>query len=76
MYAHILVEFDITKGLQKMISLDSPLVSWNIPLDYEGIPFRCRKCHLTGHLAATCSSSKTRHKLSNFWWKGVSAEHF
>ena len=60
MYSHVLVEFEITKELLEMIFLESPLGAWNILLFNEGIRFHCRKCHLTGHLAAHFSSSKTR----------------
>lgn len=63
-YAHILVEMDISKGLPAMIKLPSPGGSWIQLLDYEGIPFRCRKCHNTGHLVARCSSAKVKSKKS------------
>ena len=64
MYACILVEIDVSKGLPEMIKLASPLGSWIQLLDYEGIPFRCRKCHKAGHLAVVCSSEKSRSKKS------------
>ena len=75
-YACMLVEIDISKGLPEMISLDSPLRSWNILLDYEGIPFRYRKCHMIGHLVASCSSGKFRPKKSPSSWKGVLDDHY
>lgn len=50
-FVQILVEMDISKGLPEKICLASPRESWTQLLDYEGIPFRCRKCHLTGHVA-------------------------
>ena len=74
-YARILVEIDISKGLLEKIMLDSSIGSWIQLLNYEGIPFRCRKCHKTGQLAAVCSSEKSRSKKSP-WWKGVSDEHY
>ena len=48
-YAHILV-IDISKGIPKMIKLASPNGSLIQLLDYEGIPFKCRKFHKIGHL--------------------------
>ncbi len=76
MYACSMVEFDITKGIPKMILLDFPLGSWNVLFDYEGIPFYYRKFHLTSHLVARCSSSKSRLKMSPSWWKWVSDDHY
>ena len=49
--ARILVEFDVSKGLLEHIYLAFSRGSWTQILDYEGIPFRYRKCHMTGHLA-------------------------
>ena len=75
-YARILVEIDVSKGLPDMISVASPLGSWNILLDYEGIPFHCRKCRKIGHMASGCSAGKSRSKMPPSWWKGVSEEHY
>ena len=76
MYACILVNIDVSKGLPKKIKLASPHGSWIQLLDYEGIPFRCRKCHMTGHLVTHCSSDKVRSKKSHSWWLGVSDDHY
>ena len=76
MYARILVEIDISKGLLEMISVASTLGSWNILLDYKGIPFHCRKCHKASHLSVGCSASKSRPKMPPSWWKGVSKDHY
>ena len=70
-----LVEIDVSKGLPNMISVDSPLGSWNILLDYEGIPFHYKNYHLTGHLATRCSSKIYRPKISPSWWKGILDDH-
>ena len=51
-YVHILVEIDVSKGLLEMIKLACPNGSWIKLLDYEGIPFKCRKCHKIDHLVA------------------------
>lgn len=52
MYARILMEIDVSKGLPKKIKLAYPTGPWIQLLDYEDIPFRCRKFHKTGHLIA------------------------
>ena len=45
-------------------------------LDYEGVPFHCRKCHKIGHVAACCVVVKTRPRLPPSWWSGVSPKHY
>ena len=75
-YAQILVEVDIFKGLPVLIYLNSLIGSWIQCLDYEGIPFQCRKCHKIGHLASRCSSEKSRSKKSPSWWKNVLDDHY
>jgi hypothetical protein len=63
--ARVLVEVDTSKGLPEMISLDSPRGSWSQLLDYEGIPFRCRTCHSTGHIAVCCPTTKNTKRASS-----------
>ncbi len=75
-YAHILVEIDVSKGLPDIVSMASSLRSWDILLDYEGIPFYCRKCHKTGHLASSYSAGKFGLKLPPSWWNGASKDHY
>lgn len=55
-YARILVNIDVSKGLPAELEIESSLGSWVQPLDFEGIPFRCRKCFQTGHVAAWCKT--------------------
>ena len=74
--AQILVETDVSKDLLEKICLDSTRGSWTQMLDYEGIPFRYRKCHMTGHLAARCSTVKSKPRHSPSWWIGASSEHY
>lgn len=40
----------LTKALADLVSLFHDDFEWIKPLDYEHIPFRCRKCHEHGHL--------------------------
>jgi hypothetical protein len=49
-YAHICVYLNISKPLPGTIILDYQDEEWSQTLDYEHIPFHCRKCHEHGHL--------------------------
>ena len=66
-YARFLVEMDISKGLPEKVCFDSSRGSWTQILDYEGIPFCCRKCHKIGHIAALCAAMKTKSKRPPSW---------
>jgi hypothetical protein len=50
--AHILVSLNIRKGLAEEIELSWGDKSIMKKLDYEGIPFKCRRCHKHGHNAS------------------------
>jgi hypothetical protein len=41
---------DISKALPGTITLEYQDEEWAQTIDYEHIPFRCRKCHEHGHL--------------------------
>ncbi|GLJ53939.1 hypothetical protein SUGI_1152740 [Cryptomeria japonica] len=73
-FAHILVEIDTSKGLPTEISLNTSKGCWVQPLDYEGIPFRCKIYFKTGHAASHCGSEKK--SLATSWWKGASVQHY
>jgi hypothetical protein len=49
-YARICIYMDISKPLPGSITLEYQDDDWNQTLNYEHIPFRCRKCHEHGHL--------------------------
>jgi hypothetical protein len=53
-YARICVYLNISKPLPGAITLDYQDDEWSQTLDYEHIPFRCRKCHEHGHLFREC----------------------
>jgi hypothetical protein len=41
---------DISKALPGLVTLEYQDEDWNQTIDYEHIPFRCRKCHEHIHL--------------------------
>ncbi|GLJ16365.1 hypothetical protein SUGI_0277300 [Cryptomeria japonica] len=75
-YARILVDIDASKGLPTEIKLSTPKGLWIQPLNYEGIPFRCRRYFKTGHVAAKCYLEKVKVKKPSSWWKGASSQHY
>jgi hypothetical protein len=53
-YARICVYLNIAKPLPGSITLEYHDEDWSQTIDYEHIPFRCRKCHEHGHLFREC----------------------
>jgi hypothetical protein len=53
--ARILVALDVRAGLAEELVLIKEEVCFHQRLDYEGIPFRCRRCHKHGHNASQCA---------------------
>jgi len=49
-YARICVYMNISKALPGAVTLEYQDEEWLQTLDYEHIPFRCRRCHEHGHL--------------------------
>jgi hypothetical protein len=49
-YARICVYMNISKALPGTVTLEYQDEEWAQTIDYEHIPFRCRKCHEHGHL--------------------------
>ena len=49
-YARIFIEMDVSGALSEAISLEFKDEEWIQSIDYEKIPFRCRRCHEHGHL--------------------------
>lgn len=52
--ARILVHLGTRAGLEEKITLHRRHFSRKQLLDYEGVPFRCRRCHQVGHLYKDC----------------------
>ena len=49
-YAHICVYMRPNKALPDLVSLYHDDYEWIQPLDFEHVPFHCRKCHVHGHI--------------------------
>jgi len=59
--ARILVNINLREGLAERINLDwGPVIIPQL-LDYENVPFRCRRCHEYGHPASECSKPQRPH---------------
>jgi hypothetical protein len=63
-YARICVYLNIAKALPGSITLEYQDEDWAQTIDYEHIPFRCRKCHEHGHLFRECPLN-IAHKEGN-----------
>ena len=72
----VLVLLDFQNGLPADLVIKKGNSELCQPLDYLGIPFRCYRCHVHGHLANECSlpfnkkSSSVVHKI----WKAKKCE--
>ena len=64
-FARICVYLDLSKELPKAINLSWEDEEWLQPIDYEQIPFRCRKCHEYGHLGRNCPWLEVKTAPSN-----------
>lgn len=53
-YARILVYMDTRGGLYEYITIQWRDTARRQIIDYEGIPYRCRRCHKVGHLYRDC----------------------
>jgi hypothetical protein len=57
-YARIYIEMNVSGALLEAISLEFKDEEWIQNIDYEQIPFRCRRCHEHGHLIRECPIMK------------------
>ena len=55
--ARICVEVDLEVGLSEAIKINVGSWSHVQKLDYEQLPFKCRKCHVYNHFARGCPSN-------------------
>lgn len=52
--AKIMVKIDLRLGLTTEITIQAKDGEFIQQLDYEGVPFRCHRCHVYGHLVDSC----------------------
>ena len=52
--AKIMVKIDLRLGLSAEINVQSKDGDFVQILDYVGVPFKCHRCHVHGHLVASC----------------------
>lgn len=53
-YVRILINLDTRGGLQEFITIQWRDTACKKIIDYEGIPYCCRRCHKVGHLFKDC----------------------
>lgn len=53
-FARICVYMHLNKALPDKVSINHEDVEWVQLIDYEHVPFRCRRCHALGHLYRDC----------------------
>lgn len=61
-FARICVEMDLSGALLDEVILEFFDEEWVQTVDYEHIPFRCRRCHEQGHIFRDFPLSKTENK--------------
>jgi len=57
-YARICIEMDVSGALPEAISLEFMDEEWIQSIEYDHIPFRCRRFHEHGHLIKECMLNK------------------
>lgn len=61
-YARICVFMQLDKPLPDLVSILHDDFEWVQPLDYEHVPFHCRRCHALGHIFRDCPlNAKAQH---------------
>eukprot|EP00253_Pinus_taeda_P026030 PITA_26030 len=74
-FAKICVEMDISGALPNEVILEVYDEEWVQVVDYEHIPFRCRKCHEHGHLLRDYPISKAENKSKPITMKETKGFH-
>jgi len=64
-YARICVYMNIAEPLLESIEVECNDEIWQQPIDYEHIPFRCRRCHEYGHLVRECPQNRQEEATKN-----------
>jgi len=65
-FARICVETDLSGTLLDEIILEVYDEEWVQVVDYEHIPFRCRKCHEHGNLYKDCPTNNIERNVKIF----------
>ena len=66
---------DLSRALPDEVILEAFDEKWVQTVDYEHIPFRCRRCHEHGHLLRDCPLSKANNKSKTNTMKGTDSFH-
>lgn len=53
-FACICVYMNLNQALPDAVSISHYDIEWVQTIDYEHVPFRCRRCHALGHLFRDC----------------------
>eukprot|EP00253_Pinus_taeda_P012689 PITA_12689 len=69
--AKICVEVDLEEGLPKEIKIKVDSWSHVQILEYEQLPFKCRKCHVYGHFTRNCPTNLESEKGNEEGWNQV-----
>jgi hypothetical protein len=73
-YAQICVYMNVAGALSEAVTISYQDNEWSQSVDYEHIPFRCRKCHVHGHLFCDCSMNIKQNDAKK--QEGTNAEGF
>ena len=74
-FARICVEMDLSGALPDEVIFEVFDEEWVQTVDYEHIPFRCRRCHEHGHLLRDCPLSKSKNKIKTNIMKDTDSFH-
>ena len=64
-FTHIFIYMDISKELSKAIILNWEDEEWVQPIDYEQVPFRCKKFHDYGHFTRNFPNMNQQSSLND-----------
>jgi hypothetical protein len=60
--AQILIRLNVSRGLADVITIRCGQKVYRQEVDYEGIPFRCGRCHSYGHLGLDYAQGSMRQR--------------
>ena len=74
-FTHVYVDMYLSGALLDAFILEIYDEEWVEAVDYEHVPFRCRKCHEHGHLFRDCPLSKVENKSRANTMKDTNSFH-